>query len=134
MGSQVCWQKRLKMKAALLVVITIFTFALATNVKKSPSDKPIGRSRISEIPRCAEKEKEYKYGKVVGTTDGFDSANACAELCKGILKCRFWKIYLPTAEVSSLGVVGQCIQLAEHPRPHLVDREGWISGTSGCIQ
>jgi len=75
------------------------------------------------------------YGTVIDTTNGFKTANGCAKLCHGIVECRFWKIYFPVEiDPNAPGVVGQCIQFGEHPRPHLVDKVGWISGVSGCTQ
>merc|ERR1711915_760545 len=129
--------KGFKMKAAIVTIVMIFTFAIATDAKKA--EAKAARSRHGDIPRCAEKEQRYTYTsadpsapyavKAVATVN--DCAMSCHDQSAG--KCQYWSVYFPTQGVPDPELIGMCHRFAGEPAtPVLVNALGWISGKSGC--
>merc|ERR1712113_1096516 len=88
MGIQFKKPKRIKMKAALLAAaIMILSFAVATDVKKT-AKSTLARNRGLNIPRCAEKHKQW-IGTVHDTVENVADVNDCALQCKAIPKPAF---------------------------------------------
>jgi len=117
------------MKIRLAVpAIMIFTFALATNIKKTPRVRKTRTGGL--IPPCADKDVVYE-GDVISVVPSVRSAGECGNVCFASTKCQYWSFYEPRPDSPPTKYRAyDCITKSSklEGKPHV----GFHSGVRGC--